>query len=191
MIAFVLDHARMEPLNGPIDRESRFVEALVAQPLEARHDAPHAWDRQASLPGFFNLFADRRDHRVDEHGVRDLFRVGIARIARHPENHHPQWDADLRGGEPRPVQVRHGVAHVGDELTQLRRAERLHRPRFLEKPRIAHFQDFANHAATKASMIFRTWSTECFSTSSISCNATPRALAPRPAAWLTTTAIAA
>ena len=72
MVALVLHHARVEALDRAVDGGARFVESAVAQPREARHHAAHSRHRQAAFPGFLDLVAERRDHRIDEHRCRGL-----------------------------------------------------------------------------------------------------------------------
>ncbi len=99
----------------------------------------------------------------------------------HAEDHHAQADADLRRGEPGAVEVRHGVAHVGQQGLELRRAEGPHFLRALEKPWIAHAQNFPDHLQS-CSMMRRTRPIASSSTAPILSSGTARWLSPRPAA---------
>ena len=50
VVAFVLDDARVEAVDVALDAAAGRIEALVAQPREARHDAAEARHRQAAFP---------------------------------------------------------------------------------------------------------------------------------------------
>ena len=89
-----------------------------------RHHAAQARHRQAAFPVIFQLVRERREHRIDEHGVRNFLGLRVARVQRHPENHHLQADAYLRRGQTGPGEMRHGVAHVRQERLQLGRVDR-------------------------------------------------------------------
>ena len=95
------------------------VEARVADARPARHHAAQAGHRQAAFPAVLELVGERRDHRIDELGVRHRLGVGIARVALDAEDHHAQRHADLRRGEPGAVLRLHRVAHVGQQRVQL------------------------------------------------------------------------
>src|SRR5581483_10913395 len=191
VVALVLHHARVEALDRAVDRLAKGVEAGVADLAVARHDAAHPGHRQASLPALLHLAPDRLHRRVDEHGVRHLLGIRVARVLLHAEDDDAQQHPDLRGGEPGAVQVLHGVAHVGDQLAQPARAEGLDLARALEQARVAHPEDRPDHGATRVPITRCTRRMASAMTSSIARMRMPRALSPRPAAWFTTTASAA
>jgi hypothetical protein len=59
------------------------------------------------------------------------------------ENHHAQAHPDLRCSEARPIEIAHGVPHIGEQIFELRGAEFAHRLRHRQQARIAHFENFA------------------------------------------------
>src|SRR5438105_3913129 len=98
------------------------------------------------------------------------------------ENDDAQPDADLRRGEAGSVQMRHGVAQVGEQPLQFWRAETLHLHGLLKQPRIAHAQYVPDHCRQSLSMIFRTRPIASSSTAPMRSSGTERRLSPRPAA---------
>ena len=50
VVALVLHHPRMETIDAAVDPVPLPVEALVADPLPARHQPPHPRDAEATLP---------------------------------------------------------------------------------------------------------------------------------------------
>ena len=192
MVALVLDHARMEALHGALDGLAALVGSAIAQPPVARHHAPEPRNRKASLPALLHFRADEIDYGIDENGVRHFFDVRIAWVGLDPENHHAQRCADLRRGQSRAVQVRHGFTHVFDERAQLRRVEALHFGGALQQAGVAHSQHVANHVFPASCSIMRaTRSMPFLSTASISSRLMRDRLSPRPAAKFATTAMAA
>ena len=103
------------------------IDAAVADARVARHQAAQARHRQAALPAFLLVVADRLDHRIDQHRARHRRRVGVACIRRETEDHELQVDADLRRREAGAVGGFHGVEHVGDQGMQFGRC-RTHAP---------------------------------------------------------------
>src|SRR5687768_15640355 len=112
MVDLVLHDTGMEVFDVALEFPPGLVETRIAQLLVARHDAAHARHGQAAFPALFEIVRQRRQHRVDEHGLRHRLDAGIARIGGDAEDHHAQRHADLRRGKPGAVQVRHGVAHI-------------------------------------------------------------------------------
>jgi len=123
--------------------------------------------------------------------IRNLFDARIARVAAHAEDDDAQPHPDLRCGEPGAVQMRHRIAHVGEQLGEFLRREALDRFGTRPQARIPHLQDFADHRATSFSMIRRTLPIASSSTAPICSRSTACALPPRPAAKLATTPIEA
>ena len=80
-------------------------------------------DRQPSQPSSVSS-AERRQHRIDELGVRHRLGVRIARVVLDAEDHDLQRHADLRRGEPGAVRRGHRVAQVGQQRVELGGAER-------------------------------------------------------------------
>jgi hypothetical protein len=60
---------------------------------------------------------DRIDQRRHAVGTRQRIRLGPMRW--HVEDHHTQWDVDLRCRQPRAVDVAQGLDHVGDQAADL------------------------------------------------------------------------
>ena len=63
------------------------------------------------------------------------------------ENHRAQADADLRRRESRAVEMRHGIAHVSEQGSELRGAKALDRRGVAQQPLVAHSEDLADHPA--------------------------------------------
>ena len=88
----------------------------------------------------------------------------------------------------------HRVAHVGEQRVELGVPKRSTSVERVEQPRVAHAKNVANHGtepARPASISDLTLSIAVSSTSAMLAIEIACALSPRPAAWLTTTAIAA
>src|SRR5213082_997562 len=60
---------------------------------------PHPGHRQAPFPTLLLLLAERRDHRVHEHGVRNRGEVRVARVVLELEDDHARAHPDLRSGD--------------------------------------------------------------------------------------------
>src|SRR5215469_6947466 len=97
MIHLVLHDASVKPLHGTVDRCSPQIESPVAQAAETRHETSHPRHGQTTLPALILLGRERRDKRVDQHGVRYGREVRIARIVLELEDDHACAHADLRG----------------------------------------------------------------------------------------------
>src|SRR3989441_654664 len=119
MIGLVLGDACEEVLG--IDDVARAFTVVKLEPDRrvAGHDAPHVGNRQAALPAVFHLVCQRRDDGIDDHGERDLGRVGIARIGLDLDDRDLLEDVDLVGGESGPVVLAHRLDQVVDELLGL------------------------------------------------------------------------
>src|SRR2546421_1822726 len=181
MVDLVLHHARVEAFHLALEAPTALIEAAVAKPLPAWHPAAHAGNGEAAFPALLDLAAHRLEARIDEHGVGHFLNPGIARVGAHAEDHHPLEDADLRRGEPGAGEVRHGVAHIGEQRFQLRGIETGQLDRALEQAWIAHTKNFADHAHSLATMR-RTRAIASLSTAAMRSSGTARSLSPRPAA---------
>ena len=87
MVAFVLDHPGVESGDLAADRTAERIESLVAQMRVAGHHAAEPRDRQAPLPVFVDRLGERRQHGIDELGVRDRLGVGVTFAVLDTENH--------------------------------------------------------------------------------------------------------
>ena len=84
-------------------------------------------ERHPSQPS--SMLGPERGHdRVDEHGERDLRRVGVARVAEHLDDAHLLRHVHLVGGEAGAVVLAHGLDHVVDEALDLRPSRSRRRP---------------------------------------------------------------
>jgi len=127
-----------------VENTRKIVAFLAAHPQVARHQAAHPRHREATFPAVLKFLIQWRDLRIKQHGPRHRLRIGIARIRRQAENHHPQADPDLRRRKSGAVQRLHGVLHVGYQRLQFRCPEPFHRTRDLQQARITHPQHFLN-----------------------------------------------
>src|SRR6185369_12442444 len=106
-------------------------------------------------------------------------------------------NTDLRRRETGTLFRGHRLAHVGEKRVQRRTAEGVDRRRALKQSRIAHPQHIADHCGSSAhrgtmcSRSARTRPIAACSTLLIPSIETCSEDSPRPAAWLTMTAIAA
>ena len=115
-------------------------------------------DRQAAFAIDRQVFADRRQHRVDEYAgffsgrlmgvavaaVRGAdFGFGVGVVGLQIDHQHAQGHADLDRGEADAGGIIHGVEHVGDEVAQ-RLVKRFDGCRDLLEARIGDFEDFAD-----------------------------------------------
>src|SRR4051812_29751566 len=194
MVALVLHDAGVETGYFAQDRTPARISAFIAQLRVARHDTAQAGNRKTALPALFHRWGEWRQDRIDKLRIGDGLGIGIAWIALDAEDDHAQRHADLRGGETGAALRRHGVAHILEQKSKLRRVEALDLRRALPQPRIAHAQHFAYHAGSSAascSSKVRTRSMVVSRTVAMRFIDTWIAESPRPAAWLTTTAIAA
>src|SRR5580704_9564146 len=107
----MLYHTGVKIPYRAIDWGSRRVESGVAQLAVPRHQTAHARNRQASLPILVLNLSDRRQLGVDEHRVGHRLRFRIAWTLVETEYHHPQTDSNLRCGEPRAIEIPHGLPH--------------------------------------------------------------------------------
>src|SRR4051812_17086499 len=168
------------------------VVAGVFEPGVARHPAAHAGDGEAAFPALLHVIGERGDDGVDEDGVGDFLDIGVARIRVHAEEDDAKEHADLRRGEAGAVEMRHGVAHVLQQFGEFGSFKGFDRLRNLPEARIAHAEDVSNHFCPQNfSRMRRTRPMATSRTSPILSSGTARALSPRPAAQLATTAIVA
>ena len=147
MVHFVLYHARGREsrLYRAIDKgfHCSGVEAGIAQMPIPRYQPAHAGHRQASFPALILLLAERRQGRVDEHGEGHGIRVRVAGVVLETKNHDAQADADLRCSETGPIEIAHGVPHIGEQTFELGSAKLEYRFGYRQQARIAHSENFA------------------------------------------------
>ena len=135
----------MEAARFAFDPAAFRVVTRVTDPRVARHDAAKPRHRQTTLPPFFHVVRERNQHRIDDLGIRNRLRIGIARIVLDTEYHDAQRNANLRRRETRALVLSHRIAHVGEQRVDRRRVEPRNFLRAFEQTRIAHAQHFSNH----------------------------------------------
>ncbi len=140
VIDLVLDDTRVKIAHAAIQRPPLLVAARIPQMRIAGYQAAHARHRQAAFPPLCHLLAERREFRIDEHGVRHGLGLRIAGVRLDAENDHPQTHAYLRRSKARAIELLHRVPHIGQQRLELGRAERHDRIRYGQEPRIAHFE---------------------------------------------------
>ncbi len=143
MIYFMLHDAGMKIADRTIDGVAGGIHAAIVQIAIPRHQTAHAGNRQATLPALVLFLTQGCQQRVDQYRKGHRIRFGIARIEFKSENHDAQADADLRCSETRPIEITHGVPHIGDQAVEFGGAELTHRLRYRQQARIAHFENFA------------------------------------------------
>jgi hypothetical protein len=143
MVHFVLHDPGMKVLNGPINGHPAGIEAGVAQMPITRHEPAHAGHRQASFPAFILLLPERRQGGVDQHRKGHRIRLRVARIELEAEDDDAQAYPDLRCSEAGPIEIAHGVPHIGQQAVEFRSAKFEYRLSYRQKARIAHFENFA------------------------------------------------
>ena len=131
VVAFVLDHARMEAGHFALEWVAQLIEPGVADMCPARHHAAHSGYRQAPFPTIFGGVRQRRDHRIAKHSERHRLGIGIARIAVDLEDHHAQQHADLRRRDPGAAERPHCVVEILQQRQKLGRSEFGDRQRYL------------------------------------------------------------
>ena len=131
--------------------------------------APHEINYRANIDALRRL------------GVTDVFAVAAVGGIR----------ADLRRGKTGAVGCAHGVEHVAQQFVQFRRIEPIHRPTDPQQTRIPHAKNRPDHGCTARSSTRTARPTPRSSTAPSRANSIFSALSPRPAAELTTTAMAA
>jgi tRNA-2-methylthio-N6-dimethylallyladenosine synthase len=155
MIDLVLHDPRVKVPDRAVDRAAVGIDAGVAQLAVARHQAPHAGDRETALPAFLHLIAQGREFGIDEHGVGDLLGIGVAWVRLDTEYDNSEAHPNLRRCKAGPVEILHGVPHIAEQALELRSAEYGHRLGDLEEPRIAHSQNFTyGHGSEYLSDLF-------------------------------------
>jgi hypothetical protein len=103
VVALVLHHARVKAADLAADRVAERIEAVVAEARIPRHDAAQPGNRQAPFPILLDLVGQRREHRIDELGVRHRLGIRIAVALLEAEDDDLLQHADLRRGKPRTV----------------------------------------------------------------------------------------
>ena len=87
-IAFVLYNTRVKAIDLALHRPPVRRKAAVAQAREPRYLTTQPRDRQATLPTDLHLVGQRRQHRIDQFGVRYRLCIGIAVVPVKTEDHH-------------------------------------------------------------------------------------------------------
>ena len=145
MVAFVLNHPRMEAFDAAIDGIAARIEAGVPEGADARHPSAQPRHAEATLPVFLFRVAQGLQDRIDQHRARYRWRFRIPRDRfAGPENHHPERNADLGRCQPGALGRLHGVVHILDEGRKFLGAESRHRLGALQQARIAHSEDLAD-----------------------------------------------
>src|SRR5690606_23213945 len=96
-----------------------------------------------SFRAVFHGIVERLERGIDELGIRHRLRVGITRVLADTENDDLLRYADLRCRQPRAVERSHRVLHIREQRMQLGGIECLERLRDLQKPRIAHLENWS------------------------------------------------
>ncbi len=99
-------------------------------------------DRQPSHASSCSAY-ERRHHRVDQHGKRNNFGIGVARVLVDPENDDPQADTDLRCSKSSTIEMSHSVLHIEQQGVEFRRAEGLDGLADRQQPGVAHLENVA------------------------------------------------
>ena len=138
----MLHHAGVKAVDRAVNRVTKLIKPGVANLRPARHLGAQARHGEATLPIQRLLNAHRRDHRVDQYGARNRWRIRITwcSLAR-AKNHHLQIHPNLRCRQPRTIGDAHGVKQVGDEQVQRVGIELRNRLRDAKQAGVAHFQD--------------------------------------------------
>lgn len=116
MITLMLNDSGVEPAHRPVDRLACSIQALVPDSFIAGHLAPQSGDRQATFPPQRLLFANGRDHRIDQDGFRNRLRLRIAFASFEPKNNYLKAHPNLRSRQPNSTRAAHSVKHILDQL---------------------------------------------------------------------------
>ncbi len=129
VVAFVLHHPRMKAFHAFIHRLPVPIESLHAQSQPTGHLPPQPRHTEATFPAFVALRPQRGKHWIDQHGARDRWGFGVARIrTAAAEQHHPQRYTDLGSRQASAAASRHRVVQIRDQPGQLSIAQIPHRP---------------------------------------------------------------
>ena len=117
VIAFMLDDAGMEALDGALDDLPLGVRPAIADAQVPGHDPPQSGDRQATLPTERPLRSDELNDRVDQYRqiLGDIAGHLGDPLVRNPEDDNPVWLVDLRRGDAGAPGILHRLDHVLDE----------------------------------------------------------------------------
>ena len=120
----MLHHPRMKIRRFAFHRLAVGRVAAIDDARIARHGACHAGNRQTAFPAHDQFIVQRLEFRIDESGERRKIRgrgIFLAAFAGRFENDHPFALIDLRGGQPDPRRVLHGLDHILEQTADIAR----------------------------------------------------------------------
>ncbi|MCY1431500.1 hypothetical protein D9M71_474700 [compost metagenome] len=143
----MLHHPRMEAVGKAVDRVALGVDAFVADVLETRHHAAQTGHRQAAFPTLLKFAGCRRDHRVEQDGLRHRLGIRVTLAALEAEDHQLQVDTDLWCGQAHATHMAHGFEHIFDQLLQFGTAEHVfgHWRGDAQQAFVAHLENVTDH----------------------------------------------
>jgi len=144
VIAFMLDDAGMEALDGAFDNLPLGARPAIADAQVPGHDPAQSGDRQATFPTQRPLRSNELDDRVYQYRqiLGDIAGHLSDPLVRNPEDDDPVWLVDLRRGDPGAPGILHRLDHVLDEPAHPRGRRIIDRARGAAQYRVPHAGDF-------------------------------------------------